>query len=166
MSNSEIKFSYYDPNHRYFDKNPIPQWNPYADGVFGKERKKMGDDNNCTVVTLAIVTGRSYQDCHKYLSKYGRRLRRGMLSKEISEALEAMKTFRVVKGEYGNNNRITLNKFLKKHPKGKYYLCHRGHAFAVVDGVVYDHSNKKRRQITMAYRVYSQEDLRRLKSEK
>lgn len=166
MSNSSVKFSYYDPKHKRYDKNPLPQWNPYAEGVYGNTIKEMKDVNSCTVVTLAIVTGRSYQDCNKYLYKYGRRLRTGMFEKEIISALEGMKTFKVVRGQYSNNNRITLNQFVKRHPKGKYFVCHRGHAFAVVDGVVFDHSNQKRRQVTLAYRVYSQEDLRRLKNGK
>lgn len=89
-----------------------------------------------------------------------------MTSKDVCSALESFKKFKVVKGEYSNRNRITLNQFVKKHPKGKYYVLHRGHAFAVVDGVVYDHTNGKRRQVTCAYRVYSQKDLEDLKRER
>lgn len=159
---SGLKYSYYDKKYLIFDKNPLAQWNPYAEGVMGKSVEKMGDANCCTVIALACVTGNSYKQCYDYMRKYGRNHRDGMTTRDIERSLEGFKKFKAVKGPYSDSNRITLNQFIKKHPKGKYYVLHRGHAFAIVDGVVYDHSNKKRRQITCAYRVY---DLKSLNKE-
>lgn len=38
--------------------------------------------------------------------------------------------------------RLTLARFLKKFPVGRWFLCTSSHAFAVVDGVVVDHGSK------------------------
>lgn len=157
-----IEFSHSDKNYWMTDKNPLPQWNPYAEGVLGKDIKSMRDGNACTVVALQCVTGNSYKQCYEYMKKFGRPRGKGMTTKEVCSALESFKRFKVVKGEYSRKNRITLNQFVKKHPIGKYYLMHRGHAFAVIDGVVHDHTNGKRRQVTCAYRVYSPKDLEEL----
>ena len=164
MSGCNIKFSYYDRLYRFKDKNPLPQWNPYADGVLGKEVELKRDTNSCTVITLACVTGNTYAQCYDYMKKYGRRHREGMMQSEIRNALEGMKKFKAIKGPYSRDNKITLNQFLKKHPKGKYYLCHRGHAFAVIDGVVYDHANAKRRQVNLAYRIYDKSELEEMRN--
>ena len=49
-----------------------------------------------------------------------------------------MKDAGAVKQLATNFDKITLNKLIKKHPKGKLYCLIRGHAFAIVDGIVND----------------------------
>lgn len=137
---------------------------PYDDEhPIGESLKILKDRNSCTVVALACVTGNTYQSCHNFLSKYGGRKKgKGMLPSEVIKAFTHFKHFKVKKGLYTRQNRITINQFIQKHPKGKFYCCNRNHAFAIIDGVLYDHSDKARRQITLAYRFYSKEDLEEL----
>jgi hypothetical protein len=113
------------------------------------------DGNCCTVVALMVVMGCSFEDAQWWMKhKAGRKHGRGLLRKDQDRAFSAMKNTKVVNGPYTIQNRITLNQFLKKHPVGRFYCCSRGHAFAIIDGVVYDHQNKPRRQITYAKRIY------------
>lgn len=109
------------------------------------------DDNNyCTVIALAVVTGNSFSDCQKYLSKFGRKKGKGLSTHNLENALNKTTKFHFKKGDYSFSNKITLNQFIKKHPKGKYYIVSRGHAYAVIDGVIYDYKESKRRQVIRA----------------
>lgn len=133
--------------------------NPYFFKGFLESSKKRRERNACTVVALHSVTGNSFDSCFEYMKLFGRKHRKGMLREDWGKALESMASFKVKQGEYSKNNRITVKQFIDKHPEGKYYVASRGHAYAIIDGVLWDHSTMLRRQITCAYRVYSQEDL-------
>ena len=142
----------------------VQRVDPYEDGhPIREEVKAAVDYNSCTVVTLSCVTGNTWKQCSQYLKKYGRRYRKGMLCKEIREAFKGFTKFVVKESPYSTQNRITIGQFIKKHPVGKFYCCSRGHAFAIIDGVLYDHSDKSRRQITFAYRFYTLEEVEHLR---
>lgn len=133
---------------------------PYATEENKLFERVWKDTNHCTVVTLSVVTGWTLDEAHYYLETYGRYRRKGLTNKQITEAMSGLRynNFKVVKGEYSNTNRITVNQFVKKHPVGTYYCTHRGHAFAIKDGVIYDHTEGKRREIKLAFRVVKGED--------
>lgn len=135
-----------------------------SDHPIGSGIKEYKDKNSCTVVALSCVTGNTYKQCYDYMKRFGRLHGVGMLGSQIKTAFSAMKKFKMVESPYSHTNRITINQFLKKHPVGKFYCCSRGHAFAIIDGVLYDHTLKLRRQITMSYRFYNKEDLCKLKN--
>jgi hypothetical protein len=118
-----------------------------------------GDANYCVLAALHFVTGQPMEICNKFFMRHGRRYRKGMLTKEVEEALSKSKHYYFKKGTYDRNNKITINQFVKKHPVGKYYLIVRGHALAVIDGVVYDHSVRLTRRVYTAFRVYSPEEV-------
>lgn len=117
------------------------------------------DRRYCTVVALCIVTQWSMEDSNHWMGLFGRKRNRGMCLESQHKALTSMTQYKAVKGPYTKDNRITIKKFIEKHPEGRYYCLCRGHAFAIVDGVLYDHTEKWRRQITCAYRVYTKEEL-------
>lgn len=122
------------------------------------------DDNNyCTVIALAVVTGASFRDCQKYLGKFGRKKREGLTIHNLENALSRSTKFHFKKGDYSFSNKATLNQFINKHPKGKYYIVSLGHAYAVMDGVIYDYKESKRRQVISAWRVYTKEEVRELR---
>jgi len=138
--------------------------NPYEDGHPIKEEIKFAKDtNSCTVVALACVTGNTWSECNQYLSKYGRRYRKGMTRQMQENAFKGFTKFVVKNSPYTYKNRITIGQFIKKHPIGKFYCCVRGHAFAIIDGVLYDHSEKLRRQITFSYRFYTLDEVDKLR---
>lgn len=127
--------------------------------------KRTKDENICTLIALHCVTGVSLEDCNTYLKKFGRTYRRGMLRSEIEESLKNTKKFYFKEGDYSETNRITLKRFIEKHPKGRYYVLVRGHALAIIDGVIFDHCDKPRRQITKAWRCYTQDEVEKLRGE-
>lgn len=124
--------------------------------VVGKypERDKLKEHNDCTVIAWAECFDSTYENAHAWLKKHGRRHRKGMYEKDIISALNACKKAKIKIGPYNNQNRISLSKFLQAHPKGRYFVCSRGHAYCVKDGVVYDYKEGLRRQVVFAARVY------------
>lgn len=116
--------------------------------------KRLKETKDCTVMAWANCFDSTYEKAHSYLKQFGRPYRRGMFPKEIEAALRAYTKAKVKFGPYNTKNRILLKDFVVKHPQGRYYVLVRGHALCVKDGVVYDHSDKPRRQITFAARVY------------
>ncbi len=123
-------------------------WGKYRD-----IRKQYNEHNDCTVVAFAEVFNTSYEKAHKHLKLHcGRVNRKGIVSRTALP--DSLKNTRHKVGDYSKTNRITISKFIEKHPIGRYYVVVRGHAIAIVDGVVYDGYYKPRRQITWAMRVY------------
>lgn len=117
-----------------------------------KASKRLNEWNDCTVKAFAKVFNTTYEKAHRHLSMAGRPNRRGFPSKILLPQSLKRTKFRV--GPYTRDNRIQLKKFCEKHPKGRFYVALCGHAIAIIDGVVYDHSDRPRRQVTWAMRVY------------
>lgn len=121
-----------------------------------------GDTNYCTIITLSLVTGIPYDICRTFTQKFGRIFRRGMNNKQLKEMMLGFTKYKVIDGGYSSGERITINAFIKKHPKGKFYCCNRGHAFAIIDSVLYDYCDKPRREILLAWRFYNEQDLKEI----
>lgn len=121
------------------------------------ELKEAGitDKGPCTVMTWANVFKCSPRDAKEWLIRFGYKSGRGgMTTEQVENAMKAVKKSTVVEGPYTRYNRISLQKFVEKHKEGRYYVLVRGHALAVIDGVVYDHTEKPRREVVRAFRVY------------
>ena len=91
-----------------------------SDG-FGNEKL------DCAVRAYAIVKQIPYLEAHQLFEKAGRKPRH-KTNIEIYANL----------GIRFCSSYITLKQFIKEHPKGSFYMCKRGHAFAVQDGIVFD----------------------------
>lgn len=115
--------------------------------------KELNETNDCTVKALAKVLNTTYDKAHKHLREECKRKNRKRIVSR-TELPKSLKRTKFVVGEYSKTNRITVKQFCEKHPIGRFYVCVRGHAFAIVDGCVYDYCDKPRRQITWAMRVY------------
>ena len=105
--------------------------------------------NDCTVHALANSTGCSYKDAHACAELAGRKRTRGTRSYNVVNMAQklGLATFTKIglwKGgmmPVGSQARYpTLTEVLKRFPKGRYYARKRGHAFAIVDGVIVDGS--------------------------
>lgn len=91
------------------------------------------EDGCCTVISLANTMDWSFGKAHRHMQKFGRKNRRGMSTFGIKDALGALG--KTMSTDY---NGMTINRFVKSHPKGSYYVLVRGHALAVVNGTVQD----------------------------
>lgn len=139
--------------------------NPYEDPDYLHFKNIYREHNCCTVVALWQATGNSLDQCRDYMSKFGRKSRKGMTKRDWTSALESMKKFKVKKGPYDQRNRITVKKFIDKHPLGTYYVANNSHAFVIKDGLIHDHTVGLRRQITCAYRIYKENELENMKAD-
>ena len=121
--------------------------------MFSEHSKAMRETNDCTVKAFAVVFDTTYEKAHAHL-KYncGRHNRKGIISREVLAPSLKKTKFKV--GPYTKQNRISLKAFCEKHNEGRFYVCVRGHALAVIDGVIYDYKEAPRRQVTWAMRVY------------
>lgn len=99
----------------------------FSDG--GKTEAGFTERNDCAVRAYGIFKNIPYADAHAIFSKLGRKDRKGTNNRLIFELL----------GEGAKRtDAATLNQLRRKHPTGRIYALIRGHAFAVIDGVVYD----------------------------
>ena len=112
------------------------------------------DKDGCCVITWSVLFRAPYTKSNDYLETKGRVWRRGMKLHQIEDAFEGVEKSKIAKGPYTNKNRITVSKFLQKHPEGRFFCVSKGHAFAIIDGKVYDYKKGPRRQIVAAWRVY------------
>jgi hypothetical protein len=121
---------------------------------YSEDQKKFHETNDCTVVTMAEVLGVEYHVAHKIMRERFKRKNRHGAFMQRTDFVQAMGEYKVAKGPYSKSNKISLAQFCKKHPVGRFYVLVRGHALAVIDGVVYDHSEKPRRMVYNAWRVH------------
>ena len=179
--------------------------------VYEKESETAKNEHNdCVVRAFASVTGKSYDECHKFTKEvFGRRDKQATYHFEFilntpfdtnrfgngNSSKVQKKWDKLYKNGYErvtNNpkgyttpvckldkwgyeinkfystwshplitkrgekvNRMTVGTFIKNYPKGKYLISIRGHAFAIINGVVMgnpEDSRKMRSIVSAAYK--------------
>lgn len=114
------------------------------------------ESNDCTVRATSIAMKKPYKSIHKVFAKHGRKDRQGVtLATLIAVLIEVTKNNMQIVASHAIR-RETLASFIKTHPKGRYVVIKRGHAFAVIDGVAHDaHSSccGSRSIVKYAYKV-------------
>lgn len=114
------------------------------------------EEKFCTVIALALVTSKPLDKCFEYMKKCGRQHRRGMTTSEVIDALRRSREFNFEWTEF--ESPLTLNQFTQKFAKGEYHVLVSGHALAVINGVVYDHTIKPRRRVLGYFKVSLREN--------
>jgi hypothetical protein len=129
--------------------------------------KILGETNDCGVIGLANATGLSYVDIHSRLRAKGRRNRRGTKVHMVSAVLADLKAegivteFKSVLIGSGVSymlraQRQTVAGFLRTLPRtGRFFLCCTTHAFAYVNGEMFDNiqGGKQRARMQVALQV-------------
>ncbi len=125
--------------------------------------KKYREHNDCTVKALATLFGCTYGVAHRALAKHGRQPRCGATWRTIELAKRDLaERFKCTVKTYGEPHMlptsaarfgvrvVTINQFMKEHPRGVYMLSVRGHVATLRDGVLYDWTadTAKRRKVT------------------
>ena len=100
----------------------------------GKAQAGINDDNNCTVRALAITAGISYKKADAIATEAGRKRNEGFEPFKLMRSVRknGIKARKICCGQQ------SLKQFLKSYPKGRYWTCTTDHAFAIIDGVIYD----------------------------
>lgn len=100
------------------------------------------DRNNCALNAMAIVLNKPYYEVYKTFSKHGRVGGKGSSVRMITVALNVLKHGSPEKAmenfQMPTKVKLSLSKFAKMYPKGKYYVIKSNHALALIDGVWYD----------------------------
>ena len=117
------------------------------------------DHNCCTVVALSNVTSISFAEAQAIAASAGRRRNCGFSTvKLIAKARERGFNFDVTIGVTGTVNdayrgeTVSIARFCREHPVGRFLVRRSGHAFTVINGVVEDRfTNKPLARITHAW---------------
>ena len=115
----------------------------------GRRSSGIVDTNDCTIRALAISANIPYTHAHKIGTEAGRKNGRGF---------HPARLLKVAKKEYGITYKkkryksITIQRFIKENPTGRYYVATNRHAFAIINGVIYDKmQNRPLQRIEEAY---------------
>ena len=100
------------------------------------------DRNNCALNAMSIVFNQPYYHVAETFKKLGRVRGKGVTVRTIMTALNVFKhgsDYEAIdKYQLPTKMRMSLAKFAKMYPKGKYYVIKSGHALALIDGVWHD----------------------------
>ena len=100
------------------------------------------DNNNCALNAMSIVLNKPYYDVYRTFKDHGRVGGKGASVRMITTALNVLKHGSPEKAmnnwQMPTKLKISLAKFAKQYPKGKYYVIKSRHALALIDGVWYD----------------------------
>lgn len=100
------------------------------------------DRNNCALNAMAIVLAKPYYSVSKVFKEHGRVRGKGASVRMITIALNVLKQGTPEKAmnnwQMPTKLKISLAKFAKMYPKGKYYVIKSRHALALIDGVWHD----------------------------
>ena len=122
-----------------------------------KNTLQTGERSDCTVRALVKTAGLAYDDAWKWIAiKMKRRPRRGPTHRN---AVNAMNNTQQINGKKvkplghgrtcrllnGVERKMSLKTFCQHNPVGTFYVLVRGHALAVIDGVITDHSKAGKR---------------------
>ena len=111
------------------------------------------DRNNCALNAVAIALSKPYYQVYKVFKLVGRRGGKGSSINQITKAINLVKND-IIEGEHLLSKvekliaewqeptyfKITLDKFAKMYPTGKFIVIKSRHALALVDGVWYDNA--------------------------
>lgn len=124
------------------------------------EKNGFKDNNNCTICALSTAAGIPYTEAYRIGKEAGRKHGKGFYTVKLmnharKNGIEFRKIF---------TSGLTIQKFIKKYPTGRYVVNRSGHAFCVIDGVIYDHlKNKPMQRIVGIWRIESSKRLDTIK---
>ena len=125
------------------------------------------DRNNCALNAVAIALNKPYYRVYKAFKSVGRRGGKGSSIRQITDAITLLRIDQwesmtidtladkvVTKYKTPTYLKITLDKFAKMYPTGKFIVIKSRHALALVDGIWYDNAiPNPRAYVKCFYRV-------------
>ena len=111
---------------------------PFQENDGGHKDSGIQDHSNCVVIGFAIVTGVPYIQADEIAVKTKRKRNKGHYPEKMVNYAKRKYKMKFLKLRFTS---ITLKKFLEKYKEGRYYVQTRKHAYAILDGVIHDHSH-------------------------
>lgn len=96
----------------------------------GYEKEK----KDCTVVALSLASNIPYDKVHTAFKQLGRKDGQSVRSSSIMKHIFILLNIKAKKVMRSGS----VNKLIKKHPKGNLYCIKRKHAFTIIDGVTHN----------------------------
>ena len=110
------------------------------------------DKNNCTIRALSIACGIPYEEAFLIGKEAGRKTGHGFYTQKLMK--QARKNG--IDFKKMNYKSITLQKFMDLGLVGRFIVKRRGHAFAIISGVIHDGIlNPPMSRLTEIYKVDS-----------
>ena len=107
--------------------------------------------NDCTVRAISLATGNSWNDTYEELSNFART--QGRMFDDVMYIDGYLdKMFKKIYSRRRGSN-LTVEEFIKKHPKGIFLITMRGHITCCIDGIIYDTFYPGDRIVWDAYEV-------------
>ncbi len=131
-----------------------------------KNTLQAGERSDCTVRALVKTAGLAYDDAHRWIANHMfRDHRRGARTYLAVKAMnnvqqinnkkvKTLKRNRLTRFLNGADRKMSLKTFCQHNPVGTFYVLVRGHALAVIDGVITDRS-KAGKRVTHAWEFVS-----------
>jgi len=121
------------------------------------------ENNDCVVRAFMMALDLPYDKAHKFVeNKFKRENRKGThVSKYLNNILGRQKNGykmnlmgyhpkyafgkrkKLVNPKYKKETGYTVKSFMEQHPVGRYFMIVKGHALALVDGVLYGNSGEQ-----------------------
>lgn len=121
----------------------------------GKAQAGIDDENNCTVRALAITAGIPYKKADEIVTSIGRKRNHGLPVNKFPDLIQKIREHKI-KIDMLDHNPITIQRFIKENPIGRFFVCTNRHALAICDGVIYDaHINKPRQRLLWVFKIES-----------
>jgi hypothetical protein len=109
--------------------------------LFYNSKISSSENRDCTVRAMARAFDIHYDIAHKICEKHGRISKKGWEPRRLFKVKNGKRIPRTIAGRVIRfkqpNRSMTIQTFLKRKPIGRYYCVKTGHAFAIIDGVVY-----------------------------
>jgi hypothetical protein len=115
--------------------------------------------SDCAVRAMANTFGVTYAYAHQAMKSAGRKDKKATPVSAIHSVVTKEHGGKVAHqlehiGKGAGKRQVTIGTFCKYHPHGSFYCIVRGHALAIVDGVVQDaFRNRAGKRIYRAYEI-------------
>lgn len=119
------------------------------------ESSKLGEKNDCGVKALSVITGISYVECHRALSKLGRKKGRATRLGAIFDALKQF-GFKFTEVQCPHGGMRSLGRNLPS--KGSFLIFATNHFAGAKDGKIHDWSEGRCLRIRKFYQIQKAED--------
>jgi hypothetical protein len=100
----------------------------------GRRSSNIEERRDCTIRALALSAGIPYEKAHAIGVEAGRKNKHGFYPEKL---LKVAKRHGIQSRKLRYKS-ITIQRFLKKHPEGRYYVATNRHAFPIINGTIYD----------------------------
>ena len=125
-----------------------------------RDRKTMGETNDCTVIAVALTCRVTYKRAHKAMWAQGRKPGRGAYSDQYLDAVQTL-GFRADKVTNRGGNPLRQPNGSKYTPKtignrlkrGYYLVQVSGHCLTVINGEVQDWTDGRNHHIKHAWKI-------------